>query len=114
MIARATAPRSSRSTPRRLITLTAPSAHHPSFAPENLSHALDETLEDLALPPIARHTHRYAPQGASLVALSSELSLFLHTWPEHACATLDLHGAPTVTERCAAALCARLGWTWPR
>lgn len=114
MIARATAPRSSRPTPRRLITLTAPSVHHPSFAPEKLSHSIEETLKDLALAPIARHTHRYAPHGASLVALSSELSLFLHTWPEHACATLDLHGAPALTERCAASICARLGWTRPR
>jgi S-adenosylmethionine decarboxylase len=36
-------------------------------------------------------THRFEPQGVSLVYLLAESHMSIHTWPEHGSATLDIY-----------------------
>jgi len=40
--------------------------------------------------PLQLFRHRWFPHGLSLFGSSAQLTLVLHTWPEHGAASLDL------------------------
>jgi len=55
---------------------------------------LVETLKDAAkiagLTVLSIKTHKFNPQGVSIVVVVAESHIFIHTWPEHRYAALDI------------------------
>lgn len=44
------------------------------------------------------HSHRFQPMGVSIVVVLAESHLALHTWPEHATASLDVFVCSPATD----------------
>lgn len=70
-------------------SLTAPTAHHHSFDPDHVIRAVDRATHQCALLIQNRFELRYEPQGLSYTVAGHELTLVLHTWPEHGVTSLD-------------------------
>ncbi len=50
----------------------------------------DKFLKDFGLTCIETITHKFAPQGTTLVSILSESHLAIHTWPEKNSIHIDL------------------------
>lgn len=55
-----------------------------------LQNALVSAAQQAGATVLAKHFHRFAPQGVSGAVLISESHLALHTWPEHGYAAVDI------------------------
>ncbi|MCB9664349.1 MAG: S-adenosylmethionine decarboxylase [Alphaproteobacteria bacterium] len=67
----------------------------------------DEALDRLGVAG-ERQRHAFVPHGTSATLIAPELTLAVHTWPEHGLATLDRYGElpPDAERRLVAA-----GWS---
>jgi len=75
---------------------------------------LDAIVRHAGMTPLGEASHRFEPQGTSVVILLAESHLAVHTWPEHGTAyvTLTTCRAPasaTFTEDVRALLVVALG-----
>ena len=57
---------------------------------DELREMLLDAVRSVSLEPLEVVSHRYHPQGASVVILISESHITIHTWPEHGYAAVDL------------------------
>ncbi len=58
---------------------------------ESLDRVLRNAAEAAGAHVLGVVSHRFEPQGISLVYLLAESHLSIHTWPEHHSATLDIY-----------------------
>ena len=87
--------------------LEAPVPHHESFDPALIERALMGVVSEVT----AIHSHRFDPQGFSLVVFAARARVFLHTWPERGVSTLDLHCEESVNAtELITQLTSHLGW----
>ena len=59
-------------------------------SPAPLTRHLRELAKAARLTVVRAVTHRYRPQGITVVLILKESHLVLHTWPEHDAAVLEL------------------------
>jgi len=57
---------------------------------ERLKEILDEVSSSVKMTVLQRATHRFEPQGVSLVYLLAESHISLHTWPECGLADIEI------------------------
>jgi len=55
-----------------------------------LVKALKTAAESAGLTILGVKTHKFNPQGVSVVVVVAESHIFIHTWPEHRYAALDI------------------------
>ena len=58
--------------------------------PELLKTQCVAAAEAMGATVVGVHAHRFQPLGVSVVVVLSESHLAIHTWPEHAVASLDI------------------------
>lgn len=57
---------------------------------KRLKEMLDEVSSSVKMTVLRRATHRFEPQGVSLVYLLAESHISLHTWPECGLADIEI------------------------
>lgn len=72
------------------LTLKAPAEQHSSFSPDGILLGLERAALSLGLEIAHEYSIPYEPQGLSATLFGPEFRLCIHTWPEHACATVDI------------------------
>ena len=55
-----------------------------------LVETLKNAARDAKLTVLSIKTHKFNPQGVSIVLVIAESHIFIHTWPEHEYAALDI------------------------
>ncbi len=73
-----------------------------------LRDAVEEACRAGNLTVIDVLAHKFAPHGATLVALLMESHISIHTWPEHGYAAVDVFACAGDPERALAVLAERL------
>lgn len=58
--------------------------------PQALEALLRETAQQARLTLLQVATHRYEPQGMTVIGLVAESHISIHTWPEHRFVSVDL------------------------
>ena len=58
---------------------------------EFIRQAVSQACQGANLTVVALHSHRFAPQGVSVVAVLAESHLSVHTWPELGYAAIDAY-----------------------
>lgn len=75
---------------------------------ERIRKALDTLVDACGLTKLEELTHRFTPQGISLVYVLAESHVAIHTWPEHSYAYITLSSCATEnisTEEITAIIC---------
>jgi S-adenosylmethionine/arginine decarboxylase-like enzyme len=80
---------------------------------DDIAEVLELTLAS-RIGAIAWRVHRFEPRGASLVGIAARGRVIVHTWPERAALTIDLHAEVAVSEGALAAAVQALIADWPR
>ncbi|MCB9555461.1 MAG: adenosylmethionine decarboxylase [Deltaproteobacteria bacterium] len=57
---------------------------------EGMAAHISEAIERAGLTELKRVSHRFVPQGLTLVVLLAESHVAVHTWPERGVAAVDL------------------------
>lgn len=82
------------------------------FAPETVEGAVAVAFEETKTPRLSALSHRFEPQGFSVMVSGPAARVLLHTWPERGVATLDLHASGEAAALALMkALTRTLGWT---
>ncbi|MCD6513808.1 MAG: adenosylmethionine decarboxylase [Candidatus Odinarchaeota archaeon] len=55
-----------------------------------LADLLKRAIEYAGLTLLSVHTHKYEPQGVTVLAIIAESHLMIHTWPEYGYAAIDI------------------------
>ena len=105
-------PSVARSRAQAAVTLRAPEENHSSFATQAVGDALRQAVLHAELEISGAFAFPYEPIGLSCGLHGPEFHVFLHTWPEHGMATLDLLvlGRTERAESVLRGIEARLGW----
>lgn len=64
-------------------------------SPEHMRKILWDAALKAGMTPLEEASHRYQPQGVSVVILVAESHISIHTWPEHGYAAVDLFSCRT-------------------
>ena len=56
-----------------------------------LADLLKRAIEYAGLTLLSVHTHKYEPQGVTVLAIIAESHLMIHTWPEYGYASVDIY-----------------------
>jgi len=57
---------------------------------EFLLSTLERAADEVGARVVRKVTHRFSPQGVSVILILAETHLSIHTWPEHGYAAVDI------------------------
>ena len=63
--------------------------------PAELNRLLLEAVTEAQMTPLESASHKYTPQGVSVVVLVAESHISIHTWPEYDYAAADFFSCRT-------------------
>ena len=62
---------------------------------ERMREVLYDAVRSVKMTPLEDASHRYKPQGVSVVILVAESHIAIHTWPEYGYAAVDFFSCRT-------------------